>query len=122
MEGYVDADQIVSAGNAMYSSLQWRPHYNSLWDFRSSRAVDITEEGFRKIIRQKLNRDKETESQEKIALMIDRENLISVATLVELKANTPLRRIKYFHQEGKARAWLGLPKDADIWGWLESRK
>ena len=122
MEGYVDADQIVSAGNAMYSSLQWQPNYNSLWDFRATRAVDITEEGFKKIIRQKLNRDKETESQEKIALMVDRGSLISIAELVEVRADTPARQIRSFHQEGKACAWLGLPKDADIWGWLESRK
>ena len=122
MEGYVDADQIVSAGRAMYRSLEWRPRYNSLWDFRSSRAVDITEEGFEKVVRQKLNRDKEAESEEKIALVVDRDSLIPIAELIEVKAATPARQIRSFHQERKARAWLGLPQEADIWGWLENRK
>lgn len=116
MSGYVDAGQIVSAGKAMYSSLQWRPGYNSLWDFRSSRAVDITEEGFKKIVRQKLNRDEEEGSQEKIALLVSRDNLASMAALVEVKASTPARQIKFFRRERKAREWLRLPKDADLWG------
>lgn len=117
--GYVDADQIVSAGSAMYSSLEWRPNYNSLWDFRSSRAVDITEEGLKKIVRQKLNRDEEGEAQEKIALLLNRDNLISIAALAEIKADSPSRQIRYFHKEKKAREWLRLPEDADLWAWLE---
>ena len=122
MTGYVDADQIVSAGHAMYRSPEWRPHYNSLWDFRPSRAVDITEEGFGKVVRQKLNRDKEAESEEKIALVVDRDSLISIATLVEVKVSTAYRQIKFFDQEKKAREWLGLPQEADIGGWLEDKE
>ena len=115
LSGYVNADQIVSAGEAMYSSLEWRPDYNSLWDFRPSRVVDITEEGFMKIVRQKLNRDEETEAQEKIALLVNRDNITSIAALVEVKASTTARQIKFFEQEQNAREWLGLPKETDLW-------
>ena len=122
LTGYVDADQVVTAGDALYKSHAWQADYNSLWDFRSSREVDITENGFDKIVRQKLNRDAETASHEKIALLINRDTLISAATLIQIKADSTARKIRAFSREKEARTWLGLPEEANIWGWLETHR
>ena len=117
LSGYVDAEQIVEAANAMYQDSEWRPHYNSLWDFRPTREVDITPSGLSKILTEKKARDAEGLLQGKITGVINRPAVMFFGKLIQIRASSAASKVKVFNREKDAWQWIGLPEDVNAWEW-----
>ena len=115
LTGYIDADQVKDAANQMYDDPRWESHYVSLWDFRETKEVDISLEGSKAIIQQKLERDMEGRHRGKIAAVINREAITDWGRFIEISASTSERRMKTFSSQKEAWAWLEVAEGIGAW-------
>lgn len=115
LTGYVDADQVRDVANKLYENPRWQPHYVSLWDFRETKEVDISLEGSKALIRQKLDRDAHGRHYGKIAAVINRETVMDWGRFIEVSASTSQREMKTFSTQKEALEWLEVGEEIRTW-------
>lgn len=115
LSGHVDAEEIRKAARAVYQDADWAPHYASLWDFCPTREVEITPAGIEDILQLKSDFDAEGILQGKVAGIIDRPLIMIFGKLIELRASSAASPVKAFRQERRARQWMNLPEEEDLW-------
>lgn len=106
--GYTDAELLDQAADAVLADAHWRTGFSTVWDLRGA-SLDITPDGFSALVARKLEREQDSDLRGKIAIILNRDVMLSLAHLAKLLASTPARELGVFPDEYQACAWLGLP-------------
>ncbi len=107
MSGYVDAAELNAAADAQASHREFASDFNSLWDLRHTRVVDVSPDGMEKLVERKLERDSSLRLRGKIAIVVNRHTVAGAALLAKVKGTRkPGRIIDVFPTEKQALAWL----------------
>ncbi|HEX7071988.1 MAG TPA: hypothetical protein VF190_14335 [Rhodothermales bacterium] len=107
LSGYVDAAELDVAAEAQINHPDFRSDFNSVWDLRHTRTVDVSPEGFNTLIQKKLERDRVYGLTGRIAIIVNRHTIVGAALLAKIQAGrSPGRAIDVFSTEKQAMAWL----------------
>lgn len=115
MSGYVDATDLDAAADEQSTREDFSHYFNSMWDLRHTRVVDVSPEGMAGLIERKLERDRTLGLSGKIAIVVNRHTIAGAALLAKVKATRkPGRVVDVFPTERQALEWLeGVNGDAD---------
>lgn len=107
LSGYVNADELERAAEEQSKHADFKPNFDSLWDLRDTRAVDLNPEETERLIERKLERDRRLGLSGRIAIVVNRHTVAGAAMLVKVRSSqSPGRVVDVFQTEKQALAWL----------------
>lgn len=107
MSGYVDATELDAAADEQSTRDDFSNHFNSMWDLRHTRVVDVSPDSMAGLIERKLERDRTFGLCGKIAIVVNRHTVAGAALLAKVKATRkPGRVVDVFPTEKQALEWL----------------
>lgn len=113
LEGFVDADQLEEAGDALTSADGYEPDFDALWDLRYTSTVAVGPEDMDRLVQMKLDRDERLGLRGRIAIVVNRHTVAGAALLAKVRGSREDGRvIDVFPSEREALAWLRGSEDS----------
>lgn len=108
LQGAVTADDIDAAVCAVFTDADWQPGFNTLWDCRQIKQLEVEWEGAQQVT-QRLAELQERRGPGRVAVVAHRAVDESIAQLFRATSSTPQREIRVFRSMKQAVAWLEEP-------------